>query len=69
MLMENWPVLDRHEQAAVGDGQPALDRLLDRLADTPTPAGLTPRELDIPATARLLPIVDVRQGETGSAPR
>ncbi|MFJ8313725.1 MULTISPECIES: hypothetical protein [unclassified Streptomyces] len=57
------------EQAAVQDGQAALDRLLDRLADTPTPAGPTPRELDVPVTARLLPLVDVRQGGTDSAPR
>ncbi|WP_203634272.1 hypothetical protein [Streptomyces sp. SID10815] len=57
------------EQAAVEDGQAALDRLLDRLADTPTPAGPTPRELDTPATARLLPVVDGRQSRTGSAPR
>ncbi|MHA5054859.1 hypothetical protein [Streptomyces sp. SD15] len=33
------------EQAAVQDGQLALDRLLDRLADVPTPVGPTPREL------------------------
>ncbi|MFQ6148036.1 hypothetical protein ACLMNJ_34025 [Streptomyces seoulensis] len=57
------------EQAAVEDGQAALDRLLDRLADTPTPAGPTPRELATPATARLLPVVDGRQSQTGSAPR
>jgi hypothetical protein len=57
------------EQAAVEDGQAALDRLLDRLADTPTPAGPTPRELSPPAAARLLPLVDVRQGGAGSAPR
>lgn len=57
------------EQAAVEDGQAALDRLLERLADTPTPAGPTPRELDLPATARLLPLVDVRQGGAGSASR
>ncbi|WP_407841393.1 site-specific integrase [Streptomyces sp. DSM 116496] len=57
------------ELAAVEDGQAALDRLLDRLADTPTPAGPTPRDLDVPVTARLLPVVDVRQGGTGSAPR
>ncbi|MHC3391067.1 hypothetical protein ACLQ2E_16640 [Streptomyces lavendulocolor] len=56
------------EQAAVEDGQAALDRLLDRLADTPTPAGRTPRELDVRVTARLLSLVDVRQGRTGSAP-
>ncbi|MFL9652097.1 tyrosine-type recombinase/integrase [Streptomyces sp. PB17] len=56
------------EQAAVEDGQAALDRLLDRLADTPTPAGPTPRELDLPTTARLLPLVDVRQCGAGTAP-
>jgi hypothetical protein len=33
------------ERAAVGDGQEALDKLLERLADTPTPAGPTPRDL------------------------
>ena len=33
------------ERAAVDDGQEALDKLLERLADTPTPAGATPREL------------------------
>ena len=50
------------EQAAVQDGQEALDRLMERLADTPTPAGTTPRELHLSATTRLLPIIDVRQG-------
>ncbi|WP_378733970.1 hypothetical protein [Nocardia brasiliensis] len=33
------------ERAAVEDGQAALDQLLQRLADTATPAGPTPREL------------------------
>jgi hypothetical protein len=33
------------ERAAVGDGQAALDKLLGELADTPTPAGPTPRQL------------------------
>jgi hypothetical protein len=33
------------ERAAVDDGQEALDKLLERLADTPTPAGATPRDL------------------------
>ncbi|RST24055.1 hypothetical protein EF908_07340 [Streptomyces sp. WAC04770] len=69
VLTEKWPVLGRHEQAAVEDGQAALDRLLDRLADTPTPAGPTPRDLDLPTTARLLPLVDVRQGGAGTTPR
>ena len=33
------------ERAAVDDGQEALDRLLERLADTPAPDGSTPRQL------------------------
>jgi hypothetical protein len=31
--------------AAVDDGQAALDKFLGQLADTPTPAGPTPRQL------------------------
>jgi hypothetical protein len=50
------------ERAAVDDGHTALDQLLQRLADTPTPAGPTPREISTPATATVLPIIDVRQG-------
>jgi hypothetical protein len=34
-----------------------------RLADIPTPAGPTPRQLDLPASATILPIVDVRQAQ------
>ena len=33
------------ERAAVDDGQEALDKLLDRLADIPAPDGSTPRQL------------------------
>lgn len=51
------------ERAAVDDGQAALDQLLERLTDVPTPAGPTPRQIGVPATATLLPIVDVRQGK------
>jgi hypothetical protein len=50
------------ERAAVDDGHAALGQLLRRLADVPTPAGPTPREIRAPATATVLPIVDVRQG-------
>ena len=50
------------ERAAVDDGQEALDELLCQLADVPTPAGPTPRQIAVPAAATLLPIVDVRQG-------
>jgi hypothetical protein len=42
------------ERAAVEDGQAALDQLLVRLADVPTPAGPSPRDLGIPATATKL---------------
>ncbi|MGW2564121.1 hypothetical protein ACWCXB_33865 [Streptomyces sp. NPDC001514] len=55
--------LSEDEQAAVDDGQAALDRLLERLADVPTPSGPTPRLLDVPVTATLLPIVDIKQGK------
>jgi hypothetical protein len=39
------------ERAAVEDGTTAVERLLERLADTPTPAGPTPRELHVPSAA------------------
>ena len=42
------------ERAAVDDGHAALDALLNRLADIPTPAGPTPRQLGSPATMTML---------------
>ena len=57
------------ERAAVDDGQVALDKLLGQLADVPTPAGPTPRQLGVPAAATILPVVAVRQGPApGVAP-
>jgi integrase len=54
--------LTEEEQAAIEDGQSALDTLLDRLTDIPTPAGATPRQLSSPTDGRmLLPLVEVRQ--------
>ncbi|MCX4536668.1 hypothetical protein [Streptomyces sp. NBC_01669] len=41
-------------------GAPAIDALLDRLTDIPTPLGPLPRELGLPTTATMLPIVEVR---------
>lgn len=58
--------LTEDEQAAIDDGNTALDRLLDRLADIPTPAGPTPRQLDLPASAISLPIIDVRHAQARS---
>ena len=57
--------LSTEEQAAVDQGQAALDQLLERLIDVPTPTGATPREIGVPATATLLPIVAVKHGEQG----
>jgi hypothetical protein len=61
-MLANIPLTD-DEQAAVDDGQAALGQLLERLVDVPTPAGTTPREIGVPATATLLPIVAVNQGK------
>ncbi|MFD5919598.1 tyrosine-type recombinase/integrase [Kitasatospora sp. NPDC058201] len=57
------------ERAAVNDGQAALDRLLERLADVPTPAGPTPRELDLPPGAIRLPIIEADPWNGGSTRR
>jgi hypothetical protein len=57
--------LSDDKRAAVDEGQAALDSLLKRLADVPTPAGATPREIGVPATATLLPIVAVNRGKQG----
>ncbi|MDQ1033177.1 integrase [Streptomyces umbrinus] len=54
-MLSTIPLTDE-EQAAVDDGQASLDRLLERLADVPTPSGPTPRQL--------LPIIEVRCGDT-----
>jgi hypothetical protein len=44
------------ERAAVEDGATAVENLLERLADVPTPAGPTPRQLT--AVRRQLPVLD-----------
>jgi hypothetical protein len=36
---------------------------LERLIDVATPGGETPREIGVPATATLLPIIAVNQGK------
>jgi hypothetical protein len=47
------------ERLAVIDGSNAVDNLLERLADVPTPAEPTPREI----SASFVPIQDLRNGE------
>ncbi|WP_218034467.1 hypothetical protein [Acrocarpospora corrugata] len=48
------------ERAAVDDGQAALNKLLDQLADVPTPAGPTSRQVGTQPTQTLRPIIEVR---------
>jgi hypothetical protein len=43
-MLAQIPLTD-DERAAVEDGSAAVQRLLERLADTPTPGGRTPREI------------------------
>lgn len=62
-MLASVPLSDE-ERAAVDDGQAALDQLLERLVDVPTPTGVTPREIGVPATATLLPIAAVNQGKS-----
>jgi integrase len=62
-MLATIPLSD-DERAAVDEGQTALDGLLERLIDVPTPAGATPREIGVPATATLLPIISVTSENT-----
>jgi integrase len=64
-MLAEIPLTD-DERAAVDDGQTALDHLLQRLIDVPTPAGATPRQIGIPPTATLLPIAAVKHGKQDS---
>ena len=57
-MLVSIPLTD-DESAAIDDGQAAVDKLLERLTDTPTPAGPTPRQLSIPPTATKLPIAEI----------
>jgi hypothetical protein len=61
-MLASIPLTD-DERAALDDDQAALDRLLERLIDVPTPAGSTPRQLGLgaPATATRLPVIAVNQ--------
>jgi len=62
-MLATIPLTD-DERAAVDDGHTALGSLLERLADVPTPAGPTPRQIGIPQSAIMLPIAEVQHGKT-----
>jgi len=51
------------ERAAVTDGTNAVDNLLKRLAEVPTPAGRTPREM---ARDNFIPISSLTPTSSGS---
>ena len=51
-MLQDIPLRDE-ERAAVEDGLAAVEKLYEKLANVPTPAGLTPREM----AGRELPIV------------
>jgi hypothetical protein len=57
-MLANIPLTD-DERAAVDDGQAALDKLLGRLVGVPTPAGSTPRQIGVPTTATLVPLLTI----------
>jgi integrase len=57
-MLTTIPLTD-DERAAVDDGNAALDALLDKLADVPTPAGPTPRQISLPENAKPLPIISI----------
>src|SRR5438270_968146 len=54
------------ERAAVTEGAQAVDNLLERLADVPTPAGPTPRQLA--QSASFIPLATLTPADAGSPP-
>jgi integrase len=53
--------LSDDEKDAVDDGRTVLDKLLGRLADIPTPAGLTPRQIGASGLVTLLPVIEINR--------
>jgi integrase len=65
-MLVQIPLTDE-ERAAVESDHNAVDRLLDRLTDTPTPAGPTPRDLDTADPGRVAPHIEHRNGGADDA--
>jgi integrase len=55
-MLASIPLTD-DGRAAVDDGQTAVEALLARLTDVPTPSGPTPREIGAPTAVTMLPIM------------
>ena len=58
-MLVTVPLTD-DERAMVEDGQAALDSLVNKLAEVPSPAGPTPLALGAPVTVTQLPNVRLR---------
>ena len=65
-MLVQIPLTDE-ERAAVENDQGAVDRLLDRLTDTPTPAGSTPRDLNAADPGRVALDIEHRNGGADAA--
>ena len=65
-MLVQIPLTDE-ERAAVENDQGAVDQLLDRLTDTPTPAGPTPRDLDAADPGRVAFDIEHRSGGADAA--
>jgi hypothetical protein len=63
-MLARIPLTDE-ERAAVEEGTEAVERLLQRLTDVPTPAGPTPRQLA--ESANFIPLASLTSS-TGSIP-
>ena len=59
-MLADIPLTD-DERAAVDDGHDAVDALLARLTEVPTPADPTPKQIGTQPTVTLLPIVQITQ--------
>jgi hypothetical protein len=57
--------LSDEERAAVEQGQAAFDKLLNQLADVPTPAQLAPRQFVSPPQLKRLPVLPAPSVEPG----
>jgi hypothetical protein len=65
-MLAQLPLTD-DERAAVEDGTAAVERLLERLTDVPTPSGPTPRQLA--QSTQFIPLIGLLNGSPTSTNR